>query len=511
MSHNSNKILWVSVVLALLCVAAAVSAQERKPPTPSQEHTHEEPRHLGSVSLDALPSRRLPDSARRAVPRSASDAAVLSKAVSASEVFVSDTLTYTLHLRNPSPGSRTYTLTDTIPVSTTYISGSAEGGLVYNDAARRLTWSGALDAALLTLEESPAPLGYISLASLAVPPLACSDVCDNASTTLTGIDFVYLGQSYTSMGISSNGYIVPGTDTTNAFTFTNQVMPDPAPPNNVLAPFWTDIDMDGSDPNDSGAGIWYAANLTSGPDSYIVLEWEDVELANTSGLTYTFQIWIEQDTSNIWFVYERLPTLPPALTVGAENASGTIGTVYYANGSGTAPMTGTELLVTSAPGGSATFTYTVRANDALFDYEARNVAEAVDGTSTYTASASSTVRTPLRAGFASNTPVELGSEAVFTSTTTGSMPISYTWDLGDGTVVSSTARLTHTYAATGTYTVLLMATNQFETDVVSGTYEVLAPPELLQYALPLVIKPADAIITGRAANERRETRYHTRE
>jgi hypothetical protein len=91
------------------------------------------------------------------------------------------------------------------------------------------------------------------------------------------------------------------------------------------------------------------------------------------------------------------------------------------------------------------------------------------------------------------------------------MPISYTWDLGDGTVVSSTARLTHTYAATGTYTVLLMATNQFETDVVSGTYEVLAPPELLQYALPLVIKPADAIITGRAANERRETRYHTRE
>jgi PKD repeat protein len=174
-------------------------------------------------------------------------------------------------------------------------------------------------------------------------------------------------------------------------------------------------------------------------------------------------------------------------------------------------MTGTELLVTSAPGGSATFTYTVRANDALFDYEARNVAEAVDGTSTYTASASSTVRTPLRAGFASNTPVELGSEAVFTSTTTGSMPISYTWDLGDGTVVSSTARLTHTYAATGTYTVLLMATNQFETDVVSGTYEVLAPPELLQYALPLVIKPADAIITGRAANERRETRYHTRE
>jgi PKD repeat protein len=97
---------------------------------------------------------------------------------------------------------------------------------------------------------------------------------------------------------------------------------------------------------------------------------------------------------------------------------------------------------------------------------------------------------PLVAGFSSNSPIELGSLAVFTNTTTGGGPISYEWDFGDNSAVVTTTNPIHTYAMTGTYMVVLTATNGFDTAVVTGTFTVLEIPTTL-YALylPLVAKP----------------------
>jgi PKD repeat protein len=60
--------------------------------------------------------------------------------------------------------------------------------------------------------------------------------------------------------------------------------------------------------------------------------------------------------------------------------------------------------------------------------------------------------------FAHSAPDWVGQPTVFTNTTVASDPVSFTWDFGDG--ASSTAiSPTHTYAAPGSYTVVLTATS----------------------------------------------------
>ena len=54
--------------------------------------------------------------------------------------------------------------------------------------------------------------------------------------------FVYGGQTYTRIGVVSNGYAVLGGGTGQDIEFQPPGIPNPAPPNNILAPFWTDLD-----------------------------------------------------------------------------------------------------------------------------------------------------------------------------------------------------------------------------------------------------------------------------
>ncbi len=96
---------------------------------------------------------------------------------------------------------------------------------------------------------------------------------------------------------------------------------------------------------------------------------------------------------------------------------------------------------------------------------------------------------PLVAAFSSNSPITVGGTAVFTNSTTGSGPITYTWDFGDDSG-SNEANPTHVYAAPGTYTVTLTAVNEWETAVVTGVFVVhqAETPATLLY-LPIILKP----------------------
>jgi hypothetical protein len=217
------------------------------------------------------------------------------------------------------------------------------------------------------------PFGYVSLPDNGVSPLGCSSVCDDTSTTLNGLpSFTFAGATYTSIVISSNGFIVAGNDNTSAFTNANQSLPDMTAPNTVIAPFWTDLDMDGTNPDDTGAGIWYAGVFNGG--RYIIIEWNGVEVWDQPGPAYTFQIQIGTDLApassrGIWFVYHALPSIPEPLTVGAESAGGLFGDNYYYDGTGSPPITGDlgDLRVDSAAGGTASFGFDMIVDGPLGD------------------------------------------------------------------------------------------------------------------------------------------------
>lgn len=59
----------------------------------------------------------------------------------------------------------------------------------------------------------------------------------------------------------------------------------------------------------------------------------------------------------------------------------------------------------------------------------------------------------------SSSPTTLGGTTTFTASVTAGSGVSYSWNFGDGTPAVSGANVTHTYAAAGSYTAIVTATN----------------------------------------------------
>jgi hypothetical protein len=197
--------------------------------------------------------------------------------------------------------------------------------------------------------------GYIPLDLFGVAPIPIGDE-DALNLNVPG--FRFAGESFNRLGVISNGYMVAGGAVAQDITFAPQSLPDPARPNGVLAPFWTDLDGTGA------PGI-FAAVLTDGVSSWIVVEWRVNVFGTTS--QRVFQVWIGiNGTEDITFAYDpaNLPAAPPpgfGLTVGAENSAGSAGDQIAPTFPGTPPTE--DLRVTStpgAPGGTLTYSFEVR-------------------------------------------------------------------------------------------------------------------------------------------------------
>ena len=191
--------------------------------------------------------------------------------------------------------------------------------------------------------------GYIPLDGFGVTPIP---IGDEQIINFNTSSFVYGQTVYTRLGVSSNGYLVVGGGTGADVDLVPQTFPDPARPNNVLAPFWTDLDGTGA------PGI-FAATLTDGVDDWLVIEWRLNVFGTTS--QRVFQAWIGVNgIEDITFAYDpaALPADPAGFpfNVGAENDDGSAGSQI-------AGLPTEDLRVTSAPaipGGTATYSVVVR-------------------------------------------------------------------------------------------------------------------------------------------------------
>ncbi|GJM42036.1 MAG: peptidase S8 [Ardenticatenaceae bacterium] len=229
-----------------------------------------------------------------------------------------------------------YDLSDVLPRRLRLVNGSVDGAS--QTSSRSWSTSGTLGAASAPIVDAAvdplaSPAGYLPLALFGSSLDLGSG--DETITNVTVPAFVYAGESWDTLGVVSNGYIVVGGGDGADVQFTNLLpFPSDSIPNNVLAPYWTDMDP-------SAGGRVLVNVLGDGVNSWIVVEWEMVPNWG-NGEVNTAQVWIGIDGfEDISFTYGPADQLSGGdggfLTVGAENLFGSTGTAIYQDGDGDLP------------------------------------------------------------------------------------------------------------------------------------------------------------------------------
>ncbi len=256
------------------------------------------------------------------------------------------------------------TATNLAPVSTGYdlsLAGPAKKGLQVQNISAPGVPSGNGFTASGTLAPSVAPPitgisptvgpagGYLPLSLFGITPIA--GMGDETIVNFNTPAFSFGSEVYSRLGVTSDGYVVIGGGGSSDLDFVPQTFPDPNRPNNVLAPFWTDLDL-------SAGGGARIGVLTDGVDRWLVIDWEGVPTFGTSQLQ-SFEIWIQTTAEAITYSYGTITGTgsPDGLNVGAENRDGSSGVNL-----GSVPAAGNEFAITAgAPtaGGSVTITYDV--------------------------------------------------------------------------------------------------------------------------------------------------------
>ncbi|HXJ62725.1 MAG TPA: S8 family serine peptidase, partial [Actinomycetota bacterium] len=214
-----------------------------------------------------------------------------------------------------------------------------------------------------TLQPSTAPLitglraggpAFVDLRTRGVRPL--DEMADESIVNVaTGrSQFVFGGTAYHTLGIASDGYAVIGGGDHSDLAFKPQAIPNPARPNNVLAPYWTDL-------NPAVGGKVYVGRVTSKGARYLVVEWRRVRVYHSTDVE-TFELWIRLGTTQrVSFAYGNVTgaAAPTGLLAGAENADGTSAVTLPA-----VPASGARSVVQTSgrrPGETETIPFTVTA------------------------------------------------------------------------------------------------------------------------------------------------------
>jgi len=202
-----------------------------------------------------------------------------------------------------------------------------------------------------TVAPGTSPGGFIPLSLFGVTPIP---VGDEQALNFNVPEFTYGGLAYNRVGVTSDGYLVAGgTNGSADIQFDPTVaFGSPARPNNVLAPFWTDLDGTGA------PGI-LATVLTDGVNSWLVIEWR-LNVFGTNSLR-TFQAWLGIDgTEDNTFTYDpaHLPAAPglQPFVVGAENLDGTASSSIAGLPTGDLRVTSTPFV----PGGTLSYSVQVK-------------------------------------------------------------------------------------------------------------------------------------------------------
>ncbi|GMU96789.1 S8 family serine peptidase [Ignavibacterium album] len=141
---------------------------------------------------------------------------------------------------------------------------------------------------------------------------------DGYTTVPLGMTFPFYGNNYTQGYLSTNGFL-----SFNALTssyFTNGTIPNTSLPNNVIAPFWDDLD------GRTQGTVHYLQE----PGKFTIQYTNWQKYSGTGSLTFQLVLY---SSGKIMYYYNNMNAVLTSATVGIENSTGTDGLqiVYNAN------------------------------------------------------------------------------------------------------------------------------------------------------------------------------------
>lgn len=204
---------------------------------------------------------------------------------------------------------------------------------------KAVSQSSSSGRALVYSSNTPQPLPYKWIDTPAgTASLAISSI-DDALSAEQDIPFIFTfyGNAYSQLRISTNGFL-SFTDTSTTGV-TNYDMPSADGPENIIAPYWDDLDP-------SKGGTIKTFTVGTSPNRIYVVSYENIIAFADAGKAdpLTFQILLFEGSNHIVFQYKKVtrtstggsePTFVRGLsaTVGVENLAGTLAKKYSYNGS----------------------------------------------------------------------------------------------------------------------------------------------------------------------------------
>ena len=249
-------------------------------------------------------------------------AVLMDKVCEPAQLPVGGTTDCTITIENTASTPAEVVVVDQLPDRLSLIPDSVVGA--QPEGNNRLVFAGSLMGATpgLRLDDTVPLYGYLPLSAYGFTPIPPPSNADDGAYLISGLDFVYQGVQYTDAIWSVNGTLEIGTASGLAASAANGLMPDATPPNNLLAAWWTDLDL-------STGGEWYMGALSDGVNVYDIFEWSNLARFADPSSTASFQIWLARGTNLAWFTYGGLPGDMSDGTVGVENVDGTVGYTYY--------------------------------------------------------------------------------------------------------------------------------------------------------------------------------------
>lgn len=175
--------------------------------------------------------------------------------------------------------------------------------------------SGGPDAFGYTWKDSDDPAGpaynWFDISSVGTA-LTCEDETVNQSINI-GFSFPFYGNNFSTVNVISNGYL---SFTSTTVAYNNASIPNAGEPNNLLAPFWQDLD-----PGSLG-GIYHYYDTVF---ERFIIQYENVPVYGYS-LGNTFQVIFYQDGSIVYQYKDLQPGTINSASVGIENSTGLTGT-----------------------------------------------------------------------------------------------------------------------------------------------------------------------------------------